>query len=428
MGNEGEITMAWRDTAMRLAKEALSLYGDDDARVIKYIEEKTKETVEAMPYSDVAWETVYDARNTDYPVYDEANLVLVNEHEDSIGFDETIDDVILRLARWIILVQNKRAAYRRFWFTMLNNLLNNNDIQIADQYSPNSNIVLNEGDTYSFLKTLPDSLIKLVISSPPYNVGKEYEVKTSIEKYIETQEQVIEELVRVVADNGSICWQVGNYIKDGEVFPLDIFYYQIFKKHGLYLRNRIIWHFGHGLHAKKRFSGRYETVLWFTKSKEYTFNLDSVRVPSKYPGKRHYKGANKGKPSCNPLGKNPSDIWEFVAQEWDKELWNIPNVKSNHPEKTIHPCQFPIELVERCVLALTNENDWVLDPYAGVASALIASLKHNRKAMGVEKEHDYVEVGKQRIIDFYNGVLKIRPIGKEIYKPTGRESVSKIPE
>jgi len=109
MGNEGEITMAWRDTAMRLAKEALSLYGDDDARVIKYIEEKTKETVEAMLYSDVAWETVYDARNTDYPVYDEANLVLVNEHEDSIGFDETIDDVIARLAYWI--VWNKALDY-----------------------------------------------------------------------------------------------------------------------------------------------------------------------------------------------------------------------------------------------------------------------------------------------------------------------------
>lgn len=307
-------------------------------------------------------------------------------------------------------------------------MLFNNDYQIDNQYSPNSNIVLYEGDTYNFLKTLPDNLVKLAITSPPYNVGKEYEVKTSIEKYLEEQEQIIKELIRVVANNGSICWQVGNYIQDGEVFPLDIYYYQIFKKYGLYLRNRIIWYFGHGLHAKKRFSGRYETILWFSKSNDYTFNLDNVRVPSKYPGKRHYKGDKKGLPSCNPLGKNPSDIWELVVQEWDKELWDIPNVKSNHPEKTIHPCQFPIELVERCVLALTNENDWVLDPYAGVASSLIASLKHNRKAMGVERENAYVEVGKQRIIDFYNGMLKIRPLGKEVYKPTGNESVSKIPE
>ena len=94
--------MAWRDTAMKLAKEALTLYCDDDVKVIKYIEEKAKECVEVIPYSNTAWETVYDARNTDYPVYDEANLVLVNEHEDVIGFDETIDDVIARLAYWIV--------------------------------------------------------------------------------------------------------------------------------------------------------------------------------------------------------------------------------------------------------------------------------------------------------------------------------------
>jgi DNA modification methylase len=197
----------------------------------------------------------------------------------------------------------------------------------------------------------------------------------------------------------------------------------------LYLRNRIIWHFGHGLHATKRFSGRYETVLWFTKTCDYTFNLDEVRVLSKYPRKKHYKGDKKGKPSGNPLGKNPSDIWEFALKEWDNELWDIPNVKSNHPEKTSHPCQFPIELVERCVLALTDENDWVLDPYAGVASSLIAALMHNRRAMGAEidKENGYIEIGKKRIYDYYSGNLKIRPLGKEVYKPTGKEKVSQVP-
>jgi len=211
-----------------------------------------------------------------------------------------------------------------------------------------------------------------------------------------------------VSPKGSICWEVGNYVQNGEVFPLDIFYYDIFKKHGLRLRNRIVWHFDHGLHASRRFSGRYETLLWFSKTDDYVFNLDSVRVPAKYPGKTNYKqGPNYGKPSGNPLGKNPSDKWSFVAQEWDKELWEIPNVKANHPEKTIHPCQFPIELVERCVLALTQEDDWVFDPYAGVGSALIAALRHNRRAVGSEKEAEYVDITKRRIDDFYAGTLKI---------------------
>ena len=127
-----------------------------------------------------------------------------------------------------------------------------------------------------------------------------------------------------------------------------------FKGFGLKLRNRIIWRFNHGLHCKKRFSGRYETILWFTKNDEYVFNLDPVRVPSKYPGKRHFKGPKRGQLSGNPLGKNPSDIWDVVQQDWEDEVWDIPNVKANHPEKTEHPCQFPVELVQRCVLALTQ--------------------------------------------------------------------------
>lgn len=299
---------------------------------------------------------------------------------------------------------------------------------ISNVFTQEDSIILHTGDTFDFLKTIPDGIIKLVVTSPPYNVGKEYETKTSIEKYLETQEKSINELIRVVSSEGSICWEVGNYIDKGEVFPLDYYYYQIFKKYGLKLRNRIVWHFGHGLHASKRFSGRYETLLWFTKTDNYTFNLDDVRVPPKYPGKRHYKGDKKGEPSCNPLGKNPSDIWEFISNEWSEGLWDIPNVKANHPEKTIHPCQFPIELVERCVLALTNEDDWVLDPYAGVASSLIAGIKHNRKVIGVEKEIDYVNIGIQRIEDYFNGNLKIRPLGKEVYKPTGKEKVSQIPE
>jgi DNA modification methylase len=104
-------------------------------------------------------------------------------------------------------------------------------------------------------------------------------------------------------------------VKDGEVYLLDIYFYDIFKDAGFKLRNRIIWHFEHGLHASKRFSGRYENILWFTKNDEYTFNLDSVRVPSKYPGKTHYKGEKRGLPSGNPLGKNPSDLWTILTKD-----------------------------------------------------------------------------------------------------------------
>jgi len=301
-------------------------------------------------------------------------------------------------------------------------------ITIESQFHPQARLVLFQGDALAFLSSLPDETVKLVITSPPYNIGKAYETRVKIEAYLHQQERIIRELYRVLRRDGSICWQVGNYVEKGEVFPLDIYYYPIFKALGMKLRNRIVWHFGHGLHARKRFSGRYETLLWFTKSDTYTFNLDAVRIPSKYPGKRYYKGPKKGQLSGNPKGKNPSDIWTFLAQEWDSGLWDIPNVKANHPEKTIHPAQFPIELAERCVLAMTNPDDWVLDPYAGVGSALIAAIKHNRRAMGSEKEADYVAIARDRIERYFRGELKMRPLGKPVYQPTGREKITQRPK
>lgn len=285
-----------------------------------------------------------------------------------------------------------------------------------------------EGDSQNLLKTFEDDKFDLILTSPPYNVGKSYETKTSIERYLETQEEIINELVRVLSDKGSICWQVGNYIDKGEVFPLDIYYYQIFKKYGLRLRNRIVWHFGHGLHANKRFSGRYETILWFSKTDNYIFNLDNVRIPSKYPGKLHFKGPKRGLPSGNPLGKNPSDIWEIIKQDWENAIWDIPNVKSNHPEKTLHPCQFPIELVERCILALTNEHSWVLDPFSGVGSTVLGAIKNNRNAIGIEKEREYCQISKERIENFNEGNLKFRPINKPIHKPSANDKVAQIPQ
>lgn len=298
----------------------------------------------------------------------------------------------------------------------------------TEAFRPDGSIILHLGDTLGFLPTIPDRAVRLVITSPPYNIGKEYENRVEIDSYLARQIPVIDQLVRVLSADGSLCWQVGNYVEKGEVFPLDIFYYRLFKERGLKLRNRIIWHFEHGLHASKRFSGRYETILWFTKSDEYVFNLDSVRVPSKYPGKRHFKGPNQGKPSGNPLGKNPSDLWSFIQSEWDREIWEIPNVKANHPEKTMHPCQFPIELVERCVLALTHESDFVLDPFSGVGSALIAALKHKRRVIGCEKEAEYDQIARGRISSFLVGTLSIRPLGRPVHKPSGRERVSQVPE
>ncbi len=278
-------------------------------------------------------------------------------------------------------------------------------VKIAPEFDQAADFVLFEGDCLDLLPQIPDGFVKLVVTSPPYNLGKPYESRLKMNEYLAQQREVIEECVRVLDERGSICWQVGNYVDDGEIIPLDIVLYPIFASLRLHLRNRIVWHFGHGLHASKRFSGRYEVILWFTKTDDYTFNLDAVRVPQKYPRKKYFKGPKKGQLSGNPLGKNPSDVWE------------IPNVKANHVEKTIHPCQFPVELIERLVLSMTDEGDWVLDPFIGVGTTAIAALMHNRRAIGAEIIPEYVEVAKERIRLAEEGKLRIRPMNRPIYDP-----------
>ena len=299
---------------------------------------------------------------------------------------------------------------------------------IAASYNPAATAVVVEGECLDAVRALPAGLAKLIITSPPYNMGKDYEDAARLDDYLVSFLPVIDELIRVLAPDGSLCWQVGNYLVDGQVFPLDILFYPLFRSRGLRLRNRIIWHFEHGMHERQRFSGRYEVLLWFTRGDNYTFNLDSVRVPSKYPGKTYFRGAKRGLPSGHPLGKNPSDFWRAIERDWASGVWEIPNVKAKHPEKTIHPCQFPIELVERCVLALTNQNDWVLDPFAGVGSALIAALAHERRAMGCEKEIAYARIARSRIEDLYAGRLGYRPLGRPIHEPSGNEKASHAPE
>jgi adenine-specific DNA-methyltransferase len=279
------------------------------------------------------------------------------------------------------------------------------ECEIAGEFAPSKSIVVYQGDCLDLLKSIPDESMQLIVTSPPYNIGKEYEKKLRLDHYLRQQAEVIAECVRTLSLRGSICWQVGNYVDKGAIIPLDTVLYPVFSDLGLRMRNRIIWHFEHGLHCSHRFSGRYETIIWFTKSDDYVFNLDPVRVPQKYPKKKHFKGPHAGQYSCNPLGKNPGD------------LWIIPNVKNNHVEKTDHPCQFPIELIERLVLSLTNPGDWVLDPFLGTGTSIIAAIRHERKGVGAEIVPGYLQLSRQRIRQAIAGTLQTRPMNKPVYDP-----------
>ena len=270
-------------------------------------------------------------------------------------------------------------------------------------------------DRLKLLNKLKNNSVQLIITSPPYNIGKSYEKKKPFENYLKEQEKTLKECFRVLKKSGSLCWQVGSYFENSELFPLDIYIHQICKKIGFKLRNRIIWHFEHGLHSYRKFSGRYETIMWFTKTDEYYFDFEDIRVPQKYPGKLGYKGKNKGKYTGNAKGKNPSDVWIF------------PNVKSNHKEKTIHPCQFPIELAERLVLSMSKKGDTVIDPYAGVGTTLIAAIKNKRKAAGSEILKKYINIAKKRITLLKKNKLPYRKINTPIQMVKGNSKLYKRP-
>lgn len=282
--------------------------------------------------------------------------------------------------------------------------------RISATYDADAHFSFYNGDCLDLLKSVPDGSAQLVVTSPPYNIGKEYERRSTLEDYVEEQKAVITECVRVLADGGSICWQTGNHVDKGEIVPLDSLLFPVFRSLGLKMRNRVVWHFEHGLHCTRRLSGRYETISWFTKRDDYYFDVDPIRVPQKYPNKRYFKGPRAGQLSGNPLGKNPSDVWIF------------PNVKHNHVEKTIHPCQFPVELVERLVLSMTQPGDLVLDPYMGVGSTAAAALRHDRRAVGAEIDADYYEVGLERAEAAFRGTLRTRPMDRPVYEAPAVQS------
>lgn len=275
--------------------------------------------------------------------------------------------------------------------------------------------VLRLGDALERLKEIRADSIDLVVTSPPYCIGKAYEKTEDVRDFEREHARVLAEIIRVTKPGGSICWQVGYHVRNNIAVPLDALIYQASRDHEqLHLRNRIIWTFGHGTHSKRRFSGRHETIMWFTKGDQYFFDLDAVRIKQKYPGKRHYKGPKKGEFSGNPLGKNPEDVWL------------IPNVKAKHVEKLDHPCQFPVALISRLVRSLCPATGVVLDPYFGSGTSAVAALMNNRNFLGSEIETNYFDIACGRLETLANDELRVRN-DLPVREPDKRESVAKPP-
>jgi adenine-specific DNA-methyltransferase len=263
---------------------------------------------------------------------------------------------------------------------------------IGKPYYSHLGFILYQGDAEKLLKEIRFNQINininLTVTSPPYNLGKEYEKSRAIDEYIEWCSRWMSQIYNLTQSNGAFWLNVG-YLEvpnKGLCVPIP---YLLWDKSPFYLLQEVIWKYGAGVSTKHRLSPRNEKWLFYVKDPEkYTFNLDSIRDPNvKYPNQK-----KNGKYRCNPLGKNPSDVWEFPKV--------TTGTKRSSKERTAHPAQFPLGIVERVINASSNQLELVLDPFAGSGSTGIAAIGLGRIFLGFEIRRDYCDIAVKRFEDF----------------------------
>jgi adenine-specific DNA-methyltransferase len=241
------------------------------------------------------------------------------------------------------------------------------------------------GDCMDLLAELPEGAVPLTVTSPPYNIGKSYEQVREVGEYIDWCADWIQLIHRATSPNGTFWLNLGYLGLPGQAKAIPI-PYLLWDRVPFFLIQEVVWNYGAGVAARQSFSPRNEKFLWYVRNPDrYTFNLDDVRDPDvKYPNQR-----KNGKLKCNPLGKNPTDVWQF------------PKVTSGRDraskERTPHPAQFPTAVVDRIIRACSNPGDVVLDPFMGSGSLAEAALRAGRQAIGFEINAEYVDLTAERL-------------------------------
>lgn len=256
---------------------------------------------------------------------------------------------------------------------------------LGTPYYEADGLLLYNRDCLEAMRILNEELLNLTVTSPPYNIGKEYEKLMPLAEYLDWCKSWLNEIYRLTKRDGALWLNLGYLEIPGKARAIPI-PYLLWKHIPFYLNQEVVWNYGAGVHTKRMFSPRNEKFLWCVKSTdEYTFNLDEVRDPNvKYPNQK-----KNGKLKCNPLGKNPSDVWEF------------PKVTSGEQrsskERTAHPAQFPLAVIDRIVKACSNTGDIILDPFMGSGTTALAALENDRQVIGFEISEQYCEIAADRI-------------------------------
>ncbi len=256
---------------------------------------------------------------------------------------------------------------------------------LGPPYYETNTCILFHGNTLEMQKNLKHSIFNTIITSPPYNIGKEYETVKSIDEYINWSTHWITDASKLLLSNGALLLNLGYISVEGKGHAVPI-PYLLWDKVPLYLNQEIVWNYSAGVACKNYLSPRNEKVLWYVKnSGDYIFNLDAIRDKNvKYPNSK-----KNGKPRVNTLGKNPSDVWEIAKVTTGRDRAS--------QERTPHPCQFPTDLIDRLVLGFSNPGDIIYDPFVGSGTTFISCLNHQRYCIGFEINQKYCEIAKNRI-------------------------------
>ena len=244
-------------------------------------------------------------------------------------------------------------------------------------------------DSLEAMRHLPREIFDLTVTSPPYNIGKEYETPLPLRDYIEWNVTWITQVHRLCKPDAALWLNLG-YIEvpgRGRAVPIP---YLLWERIPFFLLQEVVWNYGAGVATKRMFSPRNEKFLWLIKSPDnYTFNLDDVRDPDvKYPNQK-----KNGKIRVNRKGKNPTDVWQFPKVTTGQGLTG----QRASPERTKHPAQFPVAVIDRIVKACSNPEGLVFDPFIGSGTTAEAAIRNGRKSVGFEIKADYIEIAVERI-------------------------------
>ncbi len=229
------------------------------------------------------------------------------------------------------------------------------------------------------MEELPDNSIHLMITSPPYNVGKEYDKNLSLDEYRAFLSKIWKEVYRVLVPGGRVCINIANLGRK-PYLPLHSFVIKDMLEIGFLMRGEIIWN--------KASSSSPSTAWgsWLSATNPILRDIhEYILVFSKDNFKRE-----KSKEKENTISKE-----EFL--EFTKSVWTFPAVSA---KKVRHPAPFPVELPYRCIQLFSFKGDIVLDPFMGSGQTAIASILTDRYFVGYEISDDYVKLAEKRIKDF----------------------------